>query len=35
LFQKPEDYSAVENLDKSGFMKELWGGPVPENPKRS
>jgi ABC-type nitrate/sulfonate/bicarbonate transport system substrate-binding protein len=28
------DNTFVENLDKSGFMKELWGGPVPENPKR-
>lgn len=24
----------VENLDKSGFMKELWGGAVPEERKR-
>jgi ABC-type nitrate/sulfonate/bicarbonate transport system substrate-binding protein len=28
------DNTFVENLDKSGFMKELWGGPVPEYPKR-
>ena len=28
------DNSFAENLDKSGFMKELWGGPVPENPKK-
>jgi ABC-type nitrate/sulfonate/bicarbonate transport system substrate-binding protein len=27
------DNTFVENLEKSGFMKELWGGPVPENPK--
>ena len=26
--------SFVENLDKSGFMKELWGGAVPEERKR-
>ena len=23
------DNSFVENLDKSGFMRELWGGEVP------
>jgi ABC-type nitrate/sulfonate/bicarbonate transport system substrate-binding protein len=28
------DNTFVEDLDKSGFMKELWAGPVPENPKR-
>jgi hypothetical protein len=28
------DNTFVENLDKSGFMKELWGGPVPEERKR-
>jgi hypothetical protein len=28
------DNTFVENLQKSGFMTELWGGPVPENPKR-
>lgn len=28
------DNTFVDNLDKSGFMKELWGGPVPENQKR-
>ena len=28
------DNTFVENLEKSGFMKELWGGPVPENKKR-
>jgi len=28
------DNTFVENLEKSGFMKELWGGPVPENQKR-
>lgn len=28
------DNTFVENLDKSGFMKELWGGPVPENPRK-
>ena len=28
------DNTFVEDLHKSGFMKELWGGPVPENPKR-
>ena len=28
------DNTFVENLDKSGFMKELWGGSVPENPKK-
>ena len=30
--KKPEDLfdnSFVENLEKSGFLKELWGGPVP------
>jgi ABC-type nitrate/sulfonate/bicarbonate transport system substrate-binding protein len=29
------DNTFVENLDKSGFMKELWGGAVPEDRKRS
>jgi ABC-type nitrate/sulfonate/bicarbonate transport system substrate-binding protein len=28
------DNTFVENLDKSGFMKELWGGAVPEDRKR-
>jgi len=28
------DNAFVENLDKSGFMKELWGGPVPDDKKR-
>lgn len=28
------DNSFVENLDRSGFMKELWGGPVPEDRQR-
>jgi NitT/TauT family transport system substrate-binding protein len=28
------DNSFVENLEKSGFMKELWGGVVPEDRKR-
>ncbi len=28
------DNSFVEQLDKSGFMKELWGGPVAEERKR-
>jgi ABC-type nitrate/sulfonate/bicarbonate transport system substrate-binding protein len=28
------DNTFVENLAKTGFMNELWGGPVPENPKR-
>jgi ABC-type nitrate/sulfonate/bicarbonate transport system substrate-binding protein len=28
------DNTFVENLDKSGFMKELWGGPVPENQRK-
>ena len=28
------DNTFVDNLDKSGFMKELWGGTVPENQKR-
>lgn len=28
------DNMFVEHLEKSGFMKELWGGPVPENPRR-
>ena len=28
------DNTFVENLQKSGFMTEVWGGPVPENPKR-
>ena len=29
------DNTFVENLDKSGFMKELWGSAVPEDRKRS
>jgi ABC-type nitrate/sulfonate/bicarbonate transport system substrate-binding protein len=29
------DNTFVENLDKSGFMKELWGGAVPDDKKRS
>jgi ABC-type nitrate/sulfonate/bicarbonate transport system substrate-binding protein len=29
------DNTFVENLEKSGFMKELWGGAVPEDRKRS
>src|SRR6266498_4011475 len=28
------DNTFVENLEKSGFMKELWGGAVPEERKR-
>ena len=28
------DNSFVENLEKSGFMKELWGGAVPEDRQR-
>lgn len=28
------DNSFVEDLEKSGFMKDLWKVPVPENPKR-
>jgi len=28
------DNAFVENLEKSGFMKELWGGPVPEERQR-
>ena len=28
------DNTFVEDLHNSGFMKELWGGPVPENPRR-
>ena len=28
------DNSFVENLDKSGFMKELWGGAVPDEGRR-
>ena len=28
------DNTFVENLEKSGFMKELWGGAVPEDRKR-
>ncbi|MBI2358776.1 MAG: hypothetical protein HYV04_07690 [Deltaproteobacteria bacterium] len=24
------DNTFAENLDKSGFLKELWGGQVPE-----
>ena len=28
------DNTFVEHLDKSGFMKELWGGTVPEDRKR-
>jgi hypothetical protein len=26
--------SNVENLEKSGFMKELWGGAVPEEKRK-
>ena len=29
------DNTFVENLEKSGFMKELWGGAVPEDRKKS
>ena len=29
------DNTFVDNLEKSGFMKELWGGAVPEDRKRS
>ncbi|MSP38618.1 MAG: ABC transporter substrate-binding protein [Deltaproteobacteria bacterium] len=28
------DNRFVEHLDQSGFMKELWGGPMPEERKR-
>jgi hypothetical protein len=28
------DNSFVDQLDKSGFLKELWGGAVPEERKR-
>jgi hypothetical protein len=28
------DNTFVENLEKSGFMKELWGGALPEERKR-
>lgn len=28
------DNTFVDNLGKSGFMKDLWGGTVPENQKR-
>ena len=28
------DNTFVDNLEKSGFMKELWGGVVPEDKKR-
>jgi hypothetical protein len=28
------DNSFVENLAKSGFMKELWGGALPEERQR-
>lgn len=28
------DNTFVENLDKSGFMKELWGGKVPEETRK-
>jgi ABC-type nitrate/sulfonate/bicarbonate transport system substrate-binding protein len=28
------DNTFVENLDKSGFMKELWGGAVPEEKRK-
>ncbi len=28
------DNTFVENLEKSGFMKELWGGAVPDDKKR-
>jgi ABC-type nitrate/sulfonate/bicarbonate transport system substrate-binding protein len=29
------DNAFVDNLEKSGFMKELWGGAVPEDRKRT
>jgi ABC-type nitrate/sulfonate/bicarbonate transport system substrate-binding protein len=29
------DNTFVDNLEKSGFMKELWGGAVPEDRKRA
>jgi ABC-type nitrate/sulfonate/bicarbonate transport system substrate-binding protein len=35
--RKPDevfDNAFVENLEKSGFLKELWGGKVPEDVKR-
>jgi hypothetical protein len=28
------DNGFVENLEKSGFMKELWGGALPDDKKR-
>jgi hypothetical protein len=28
------DNGFVEHLDKSGFMKELWGGVVPEEKRK-
>ena len=28
------DNTFVENLDKSGFLKELWGGALPDDKKR-
>jgi len=28
------DNGFVENLEKSGFMKELWGGALPDDRKR-
>ena len=28
------DNMFVENLEKSGFMKELWGGKVPEDTRK-
>jgi ABC-type nitrate/sulfonate/bicarbonate transport system substrate-binding protein len=28
------DNTFVENLEKSGFLKELWGGKVPEETRR-
>ena len=37
LRRKPNeifDNTFVDNLEKSGFMKELWGGAVPEDRKR-
>lgn len=35
--RKPNEIFAnsfVEHLDKSGFMKELWGGRVPEEKRK-
>jgi hypothetical protein len=29
------DNRFVDDLERSGFMKELWGGAVPEDGKRS